>query len=496
MRRYLIKRFLRSLLSIFIVMTIVFTLVYSVVPRDRVFFSDVNIEKLQKRPDDYLNYKYIQWEKLGYLKYETIQDYCRGLYGDANGEYVRCLLPDSSETKEFVSSKQEEGWEVSFFEESGQAYSFEEISPLKRALNWWANLIQIDSPNRVKSEEAILKRQIYVGKDFNDRLALMCSGCENKYLIYFDQKFPFIHQNIVKLNLGVSYPTFSGQEVLEVITSSQGEKVKQELKEPINGQEASSINYYTCRYKETLDALEKKNFSDHYADCDAIRTDPSMMKISFIMGFISLVLTYVIGLPLGVYMARHQGRWGDRLGQWYIIFMNAIPGLAYIVFIRFIGGKYFGLPSMFPMLGAEDPRSYILPILSLTLGATASRMMWMRRYMIDQSQMDYVKFARAKGLSEREIFSKHIFRNAIIPMVHGIPAAIIFCISGALITEGVYGIPGMGKILPDSISIYNNSMVVGLTFIFTTLSILSTFLGDWLLTKIDPRIRLEDKGGN
>ena len=116
--------------------------------------------------------------------------------------------------------------------------------------------------------------------------------------------------------------------------------------------------------------------------------------------------------------------------------------------------------------------------------------------MIDQSQMDYVKFARAKGLSEREIFSKHIFRNAIIPMVHGIPAAIIFCISGALITEGVYGIPGMGKILPDSISIYNNSMVVGLTFIFTTLSILSTFLGDWLLTKIDPRIRLEDKGGN
>ena len=54
----------------------------------------------------------------------------------------------------------------------------------------------------------------------------------------------------------------------------------------------------------------------------------------------------------------------------------------------------------------------------------------------------------------------------------------------------------MGKILPDSISIYNNSMVVGLTFIFTTLSILSTFLGDWLLTKIDPRIRLEDKGGN
>lgn len=492
MKRYLFKRFLRSLFSIFIVMTIVFTLVYSAVPRDRVFFSDANIEKLQKRPDDYTNYKYIQWEKMGYLNYETIQDYCKGLYGGANERYTNCLLPDSDETQDYIKLKQEAGWEVAFFEESGQAYAFEEISPLRHALNWWANLIQIDSPHRVESEDESLERKIYLGKDFNNRPALMCSGCENKYLIYFDQTFPFIHQNMVKLNLGISYPTYNGQEVLDVITNPQGEKVK--ISE--NGKEATSTNYYTCRYKETLDTLDQKNFSDHYADCDAIRTDPSMMKISFIMGLISLILTYAIGLPLGVYMARHQGRWGDRIGQGYIIFMNAIPGLAYIVFIRFIGGKYFDLPSMFPMLGANDPRSYILPILSLTLGATASRMMWMRRYMIDQSQMDYVKFARAKGLSEREIFSKHIFRNAIVPIAHGLPAAIIFCISGALMTEGVYGIPGMGKILPDSISIYNNSMVIGLTFIFTTLSILSTLLGDWLLTKFDPRIRLEDKGGN
>jgi len=126
----------------------------------------------------------------------------------------------------------------------------------------------------------------------------------------------------------------------------------------------------------------------------------------------------------------------------------------------------------------------------------AGRMMWMRRYMIDQSSMDYVKFARAKGLSENEIFYKHIFRNAIGPIAHGIPGAIIFCISGALITEGVYSIPGMGKILPDSINIYNNTMVIGLTFIFTVLSILSTFLGDWLLTLVDPRISLDEKRGS
>ena len=317
-----------------------------------------------------------------------------------------------------------------------------------------------------------------------------------KDLVYFDGNFPFIHQNWISINLGTSYPTYSGQGVLEVVTSSQGEKVKKEVMMP-NGQvKESSTNFYTCKYKETLDNMDQKNFTDHYADCETLKSDPSMMQISFTMGIISLLLTYVIGLPLGIQMANHKGKWVDKLGQWYIVFMNAIPGLAYIVLVRFIGGKYFGLPSMFPMLGASHPKSYILPIISLTLGSVAGRMMWMRRYMIDQSTMDYVKFARAKGLSENEIFYKHIFRNAIGPIAHGLPAAVILCISGALITEGVYSIPGMGKILPDSISIYNNSMVIGLTFIFTSLSILSTFLGDWLLTLVDPRISLDEKGGS
>lgn len=73
------------------VITIVFTLIYSVIPHDRVFFSDSNIEKIQKRPDDYANYKNIQWEKLGYLKYDTIQDYCKELYGAATTEYSNCV---------------------------------------------------------------------------------------------------------------------------------------------------------------------------------------------------------------------------------------------------------------------------------------------------------------------------------------------------------------------------------------------------------------------
>ena len=496
MKRYMLYRFLRSLFSIFMVITIVFTLIYSVIPRDRVFFSDSNIEKIQKRPDDYANYKNIQWEKLGYLKYDTIQDYCKELYGAATTEYSNCVLPESQETKDYVALREKEGYEVQYFTESGQAFATRDIPILQRALNWWGNLISFDHPYKVQSENnPDLERKVYIGKDHNNRPAVMCTGCESKYLIYFDGTFPFIHQNFITFSLGTSYPTYNGQEILDVISETQGSKKTEEITLPNGNKANSALNLYTCKYKDTLDNIDQKQFVDHYANCKTNKTDPSMVQISFTIGFISLVLTYIIGIPLGIQMANHKGKLFDKMGQWYIIFMISIPGLAYIVLVRFLGSKYADLPGMFPMLGSSNPKSYILPIISLTLMSVAGRMMWMRRYMIDQTTMDYVKFARAKGLSENEIFFKHIFRNAIGPIAHGLPAAVIFCISGALITEAVYSIPGMGKILPDSINVYNNSMVIGITFLFTTLAIFSTFLGDWLLTLVDPRITLHEKGG-
>ena len=119
----------------------------------------------------------------------------------------------------------------------------------------------------------------------------------------------------------------------------------------------------------------------------------------------------------------------------------------------------------------------------------------MRRYMIDQSNSDYVKFARAKGLSEKEIFNKHILKNAIIPIVNGIPSSIILCISGSVITESVFSIPGMGKMLPDSITALNNKMVITLTFIFASLAIFALLCGDLLMTVVDPRIQLTARKG-
>ena len=115
--------------------------------------------------------------------------------------------------------------------------------------------------------------------------------------------------------------------------------------------------------------------------------------------------------------------------------------------------------------------------------------------MIDQTNEDYVKFAKAKGLSRTEIFRHHVLRNAIIPIVNSLPSSVILCISGAFITETAFAVPGMGKMLPDAISQMNNNMVLCLTFLFTGLAILAVLVGDILMTVVDPRIQLTAKGG-
>ena len=136
---------------------------------------------------------------------------------------------------------------------------------------------------------------------------------------------------------------------------------------------------------------------------------------------------------------------------------------------------------------------YILPIISLALPSVAGLMNWLRRYMIDQQNSDYVKFARSGGLSEREIFNKHILKNAIIPLVHNIPGTILGAVVGAIITETVYAVPGTGRMLTEAINVYDNAVIVGLTMFYALLSVVSLILGDILMSMVDPRISFSDK---
>ena len=113
--------------------------------------------------------------------------------------------------------------------------------------------------------------------------------------------------------------------------------------------------------------------------------------------------------------------------------------------------------------------------------------------MIDQMNSDYVKFARSGGLTEGEIFRKHVFKNAVIPIVQGIPGSVLGALVGAIVTERVYVVPGAGNLLTEAIGKYDNGVIVGVTLFYALLSVASIILGDVLMSMVDPRISFSTK---
>jgi oligopeptide transport system permease protein len=131
----------------------------------------------------------------------------------------------------------------------------------------------------------------------------------------------------------------------------------------------------------------------------------------------------------------------------------------------------------------------------MSLGSIAYYAMWLRRYMVDELNKDYVKLARAKGVNNRGIVMKHVFRNAFVPMIQYIPSSLLFTISGSIYIESLYSIPGMGGLLVDVITRQDNTMVQALVMIYACIGIVGMLLGDLLMVLIDPRITFAKREG-
>ncbi|MDO4778102.1 MAG: ABC transporter permease [Tissierellia bacterium] len=493
MKKYILMRLIRSIISILIVVSIVVAMLYTLVPTSRVFEKDTAYQKLKTNYK--VAYQYSKLEELGYLDYMSQADMCIA----AEDTSQECLDPKSEKSaaaRKFVEGK---GFKIlsldQYDELQGTYIAYRYYNVVELVGKFFTRLIEIDNPWAIKDEaNPGISRKYYFTTDHNGIPALACSGCNYKYQIYFDGNFPFIHQNIFNLNFGDSFPTQSGIPTTSVIGNGQGKLKSFEQTFPTGQKIKSPILQHTCKYKENPDHLDKKRFTDNYANCTSKYESASMIQLSYLFGILAIILAYSIAVPAGVAMARNKGKLQDKIGIVYINILISVPSLAFIFFVKFLGHR-IGLPDKFPHLGFNDVRSYILPVIILGLLSTPSLMMWIRRYMVDQANADYVKFAKAKGLTRKEIARNHIFKNAIIPIVNGIPASIILAISGAVITESVFSIPGMGKMLPDAILNVNNNMVITLTFIFSSLSIFSVFLGDILMTIMDPRISLSTKKG-
>lgn len=208
---------------------------------------------------------------------------------------------------------------------------------------------------------------------------------------------------------------------------------------------------------------------------------------SFQLGIFSLIVAFLIGIPSGVYAAAHHNTWRDSTTMILAISSVSLPSflVAAIVITIFA----FGLDWL-PVALWDGPSYYILPVFVLGLRPAAIIARLTRASVLDVIRSDYIRTARAKGLSETVILYKHVLKNSLIPVLTFTGPLAAGILSGAFVIEHIFNIPGMGKYFIQSVTNRDYPLVLGVTLIFSFLLIISNLIVDILYTYFDPRIKL------
>ncbi len=217
------------------------------------------------------------------------------------------------------------------------------------------------------------------------------------------------------------------------------------------------------------------------------------IPVSIKLGSLSLLVSLLVGLPMGTLMAKYKGRFFDHLGTGFIVFINAVPAAVYYLFIQLYGSELLHISMLFDESKAV---SWILPVFSMSLGNIAYYAMWLRRYMVDESRKDYVMLARIKGANENRIMFRHVFRNSFVPLAQYIPTSFLNTVIGSIYIESLYSIPGMGGLLVDVVKKQDNAQVQGIVLLYACVGVIGLLLGDLMMVVLDPRINLVKKGGD
>ena len=215
---------------------------------------------------------------------------------------------------------------------------------------------------------------------------------------------------------------------------------------------------------------------------------------------VSLIIQFFLAIPLGIFQAQRRNTKVDYFATLITFILYATP-----VFL--IGETLISVFAIklhiFPVTVATDtgvfslftsPRQYILPVLTLSLLGVGGLSRFQRSSMLDTLTQDYIKTARAKGLPEKLVIRKHALRNSMLPIVTIIGLSLPAVVGGALITETLFDIPGMGLLTLRAATSQDMPTVVGTTIIATVVTVLGSIVADLLYAVADPRIRIGSKG--
>ncbi|MBQ3017735.1 MAG: ABC transporter permease [Clostridia bacterium] len=223
---------------------------------------------------------------------------------------------------------------------------------------------------------------------------------------------------------------------------------------------------------------------------------------SFVVAFIATIFEFLIAIPLGITAATHQYSFRDYLITVLVMIGISLPSFFFGNVFKAIFADLLG---WFPVSGGTDAsqsttgimdvlssfRYYILPIFTITILSLGGRMRMTRTNMLEVLNSDYIRTARAKGLKESKVVTKHAFRNTLIPLVTTLAGLIPSLFSGAIITERIFGLDGIGTTALTLTNKGDIPFIMGYNMFLATLSVLGILLSDIMYAIVDPRVKLE-----
>ncbi len=324
-------------------------------------------------------------------------------------------------------------------------------------------------------------------------------------------------------------PTFLGITLISflVINAAPGGPIEQKIQQLRFGKQGRAASGPTGVSEEVLEALKKQygfdkpvyerywiwlknivhlDFGDSFKYGEpAIDVIVSKFPVSLQFGIASLILSYLICIPLGVAKAIRAGSNFDMITGLLLYVAYAIPPLVLGIFLitLFGGGSYF---NWFPIgmiksdnydtlaLGAkiwDRIHHFILPLLTYMIGGFTELTMLTRNSMLDVVKQDYVRTARAKGLSERVVLYKHALRNALIPVTTGLGGFFRVFLAGSIVVEAVFNLDGIGLLSYTSALDRDYNVIMGIIFLSAVTLMLGRLVSDIIYVSIDPRIDFE-----
>lgn len=222
------------------------------------------------------------------------------------------------------------------------------------------------------------------------------------------------------------------------------------------------------------------------------RTVMGIIKMKFPVsarvGGLSVLVALCLGIPLGSIAALKRGKFADSLISVVATCGIAVPSFVICtVLLYFLGVKLMILPT----LGLSSWKHYVMPVIALSFYPTAYIMRLMRSSMLDVMGQDYMRTAKAKGVSGFFILFKHAFRNAILPVVTYVGPMLAYTVTGSFVVEKIFTIPGLGGEFITAISGRDYTLIMGTTIFLATLIIIMNVVVDIIYKLVDPRINLK-----